>query len=251
MTTPDNDILTRALRRREALIALGGFGVGAFLQACGSGGASRASSVQRGASTAAVCVLSPEVTEGPYYIANHLTPRSITDHQPGLPLALYIRVVDASSCKPIEHADVEIWHADAAGVYSGYSANVPPSGQPGGRAAPNNRKRFLRGHQRSDSDGRVLFDTIYPGWYSGRTPHIHIKVHVGGSVVHTGQLFFSDRTSDAVYGTPHYRTRGRPDTTNATDSIYAAAGGSKAKVDLTRRKGHKGLKGRITVGVAT
>jgi protocatechuate 3,4-dioxygenase beta subunit len=195
-------------------------------------------------------VLSPEVTEGPYYIANHLTRRDITDGRSGLPLALRITVVDADTCKPIHGADVEIWHADAVGVYSGYSGNVPPSGA-GGHATPNNSKRFLRGHQRSDSNGRVLFDTVYPGWYRGRTPHIHLMVHVSGSVVHTGQLFFPDRTSDAVYRTSAYRSHGQPDTTNGGDSIYAAAGASKAKVRLTRRKKHRGLKGRIVVGVRT
>ena len=189
------------------------------------------------------------MTEGPYYIANHLTRRNITDGRPGLPLALQVIVVDARTCKPIENADVEVWHADAVGVYSGYSGNAPPSGQPGGHAIPNNSKRFLRGHQKSDSKGRVLFDTIYPGWYMGRTPHIHMKVHVGGSVVHTGQLFFEDRTSDAVYRTSAYRAHGQPDTTNRTDGIYAAAGGSKAKVHLARR--HRGFGGKITVGVRT
>jgi protocatechuate 3,4-dioxygenase beta subunit len=166
-----------------------------------------------------------------------------------LPLALRITVVDADTCKPIEHADVEIWHADASGTYSGYSGNLPPTGG-GGQATPNNSKRFLRGHQKSESRGQVLFDTIYPGWYRGRTPHIHMKVHVGGSVVHTGQLFFNDRTSDAVYRTGAYRSHGQPDTTNGADGIYAAAGGSKAKVHLTRRR-NRGYKGRITVGVRT
>jgi len=252
MSTREGGFPTRALSRRDALIVLGGLGVGAFWHvACGAGASPRTTSASRRASEAAVCVLSPEVTEGPYYIPNHLTRRDITDHRSGLPLALHITVVDADSCKPIEHADVEIWHADATGVYSGYSGNLPPSGQPGGRAGPNPRKRFLRGHQTSDARGRVLFDTIYPGWYSGRIPHIHLKVHVGGSVVHTGQIFFNDRTSDGVYGTTAYKAHGQRDTTNASDSIYAAAGGGKAKAHLERRHGHDGFSGRITVGVRT
>jgi protocatechuate 3,4-dioxygenase beta subunit len=112
-----------------------------------------------------------------------------------------------------------------------------------------NNRRFLRGHQRSDAHGRVLFDTIYPGWYMGRAPHIHMKVHVGGSEVHTGQVFFSDAASAAVYRTSAYRGRGEADTTNGTDNIYAAAGGSRAKAHLKRRKGRHGYAGRITVGV--
>jgi hypothetical protein len=85
----------------------------------------------------------------------------------------------------------------------------------------------------------------------GRAPHIHMKVNVGGTEVHTGQLFFSDTTSAAVYRTSAYAGRGDADTTNGADNIYAAAGGSKAKVHLKRRKGHHGYAGRITVGVRT
>jgi protocatechuate 3,4-dioxygenase beta subunit len=229
MTPPDHDILRRPLRRREALIAFGGIGAVALWQAaCGSG-----ATTSTEASTAAACTLTPEATEGPFWIPNHLTRRDITDGRPGLPLALRIQVVNARTCRPIKQADVEIWHADAAGAYSGISDN----------------KRFLRGHQKSDSNGRVLFDTIYPGWYRGRAPHIHVKVHVGGSVVHTGQLFFNDGTSDAVYRTSAYKSRGQPDTTNRTDSIYASAGGAKAKVHLSRRHGHRGFNAAITVGV--
>jgi protocatechuate 3,4-dioxygenase beta subunit len=203
------------------------------------------------ATAAAACVLSPEVTAGPYYIANHLTRRNITENRPGLPLLLYLTVVEATTCKPIEGADVEVWHADATGAYSGYSASTPPSGG-GGHATPNNDKTFLRGHQKSDAEGRVRFDTIYPGWYRGRAPHIHLKVHVGGSVVHTGQVFFSDALSDAVYRTSAYRSHGEPDTTNGADNIYAAAGGSSARLKLTRRAGAgKGFRGAITVGVRT
>jgi protocatechuate 3,4-dioxygenase beta subunit len=247
----EHDTLTRPLRRREALIAFAAAAGGALWQAaCGSGDSSGVASTATEVTADNVCVLSPEVTEGPYWIANHLTRRDITDGRPGLPLALRVTVVDADTCKPIHGADVEIWHADAVGVYSGYIGNVPPSGA-GGHATPNNSKRFLRGHQKSDSQGRVRFDTVYPGWYRGRTPHIHMKVHAGGSVVHTGQLFFPDRTSDAVYRTSAYRSHGQPDTTNREDSIYAAAGGSRAKVKLTRRSGDRGYKGRIAVGVRT
>jgi protocatechuate 3,4-dioxygenase beta subunit len=229
----------RPLRRREALPAI----------ALAAGGAWR---LLRGGSVAAAssCVLTPEVTEGPYWIANHLTRRNITDGQAGIPLRLRLTVQDASSCRPIERADVEIWHANARGVYSGYGAGTAPSGG-GGHATPNDALRYLRGHQRSDAAGLVVFDTIYPGWYSGRTPHIHVKVHVGGSVVHTGQLFFADRVSDAVYRTSHYASHGQPDTTNGEDSIYAAAGGASARLELRRRSSSRGYVGSLTMGVRT
>ena len=242
----DLNVWTRELRRRDLLLAAGGAGAAAVLAACGR--ATATSSRARGtASAAGLCVLTPEVTEGPYWIANHLTRRNITEGQTGIPLNLQIEVVRASSCTAIAGADVEIWHANALGVYSGYGANTPPSA--GGHATPNNGKRFLRGHQRTDHAGRVLFRTVYPGWYMGRTPHIHMKVHVGGSVVHTGQLFFRDAVSDAIYRTSAYSVHGQPDTTNAQDSIYGQAGGSRALVHLARRT-RGGYSGGATVGVA-
>jgi protocatechuate 3,4-dioxygenase beta subunit len=143
--------------------------------------------------------------------------------------------------------------ANALGVYSGYGSGSSPGGGPGGgaggHATPTNRLTFLRGHQVSDAAGQVSFETIYPGWYRGRAPHIHLKVHVGGSVVHTGQLFFADSTSDAVYRTSHYRSYGQPDTTDARDSIYKQAGGSSAVVELAKPTGGNGFVGAITLGV--
>jgi hypothetical protein len=94
--------------------------------------------------------------------------------------------------------------------------------------------------------------TIYPGWYQGRTPHIHLKVHVGGNVVHTGQLFMSEKTTAAVYRHAPYSAHGEPDTTHAADMIYGQAGGSKSTLKLTRRNaGKAGYVGIITLGVAT
>jgi protocatechuate 3,4-dioxygenase beta subunit len=248
MPSDQFDALDRALRRRDLLVAAGGASAAAVLAACGRAGA-KASGAGRVGSAAATCVLTPEVTEGPYWISNRLTRRNITDGQGGLPLYLHISVVRASDCRPIAGADVEIWHANALGVYSGFGANTPPSGG-GGHATPNNARRFLRGHQKADGQGKVIFHTIYPGWYTGRTPHIHLKVHVGGSVVHTGQLFFRDATSDAVYRTSAYRSHGQPDTTNGQDSFYAQGGGSNAAVRLSRRH-TGGYGGRATVGIRT
>jgi protocatechuate 3,4-dioxygenase beta subunit len=215
--------------RREALALFGGAGATALL-----GGPTRSTPSE--AATAPSCILTPEVTEGPYWIPNHLTRRDITEGRPGLALRVRLTVVDATKCTPIRYADVELWHADASGVYSGFGSS--PSSQ-----------RFLRGHQRAGRQGVVIFDTIYPGWYRGRTPHIHLKVHVGGKVVHTGQLFFSDVTSDAVYRTAKYKAHGQPDTTNAQDMIYAQAGGSKAQVHVIKRADGRGYAGSIVVGV--
>jgi protocatechuate 3,4-dioxygenase beta subunit len=221
------DSLGEKLRRREALITLGGLGAGGLLVAArrplGLAGAETADA-------ASTCVLTPEVTEGPYWIPNGLTRRDITSGQTGVPLWLYLKVEDSSTCQPIKGADVEIWHANRAGAYSGVNGNS---------------QRYLRGHQKSNSKGLVIFRTIYPGWYRGRTPHVHVKVHVGGSVVHTGQLFFADSVSSAVYRTSRYRSRGQADTRNAADSIYAQAGASKSKLQLTKLS--SGYRGSLTM----
>jgi protocatechuate 3,4-dioxygenase beta subunit len=221
---------TSLLRRREAMLTLAGLGLTGALGARVSGALGTQDA------EAASCVLSPEVTEGPYWIANKLTRRNVTEGRPGLPLELVLTVQDAKTCEPIAGADVEIWHCDAGGAYSGVSDS----------------KRFLRGHQKADAHGRARFLTIYPGWYRGRTPHIHLKVHVGGSVVHTGQAFFDEKTTAAVYRRSPYKSHGQPDTSHAADMIYAQAGRSRATLRLTRRSnGRKGYRGSITLGVAT
>ncbi len=84
----------------------------------------------------------------------------------------------------------------------------------------------------------------------GRTPHIHVKVHVGGRVVNTGQIFFADATSRSVYRTAAYRSRGVQDTSNRRDGLFRAAGGSRAIARLTRRRRATGYVGVITLAVA-
>ena len=202
----------------------------------------------------ATCVLTPEVTEGPYWIDTRLTRYDVREGRPGLPLVLQFAIVNAKTCKPIRNADVEIWHADASGEYSGFDGGSSGPGGPGGGSGPQTKTRYLRGHQRSDALGKASFMTIFPGWYRGRTPHVHMKVHVGSAdrVVHTGQVFFNEAIQASVYRTGAYAGRGQPDTPHARDMIYAQAGGSRAVVRLRRRPGGaRGYLGRIVIGVAT
>ena len=218
------------LTRRGSLLTLGGFVAAAFgwkaSEAAGAGPA--------GVATGAVtCVLTPEQTEGPYYIANEHVRRNITEGRSGTPLTLRTTVVDASSCKQIKGAAVDIWHADAGGVYSGF-----------GTGAGN--RTFMRGIQRTDAKGLALFKTVYPGWYAGRTVHIHVKVHLGGNVVHTGQLYFPDSLTDKVFGNAPYSSRPGRDTRNATDSVYR--NGGKLSL-LSVHKNGSGYLAAITMGV--
>jgi protocatechuate 3,4-dioxygenase beta subunit len=185
------------------------------------------------ASDAVACVLTPEQTEGPYYIANEKVRRNITEGRSGTPLTLRLAVVDAKTCKPIKGAAVDIWHCDASGTYSGFGA---------GRSS----RTFMRGIQRTNADGVARFRTVYPGWYQGRTVHIHVKVHVRGNVVHTGQLYFPDRLTDAVYRKAPYSSRPNRDVRNADDMVFRN-GGRRSLVSL-RRSG-TGYVGSIRMGV--
>ena len=111
---------------------------------------------------------------------------------------------------------------------------------------PTNTETFLRGNLTTDSSGAATFQTIYPGWYTGRTTHIHVKVHVAGNVVHTGQLFMADTLTDTIYTQAPYATHGKRDTTNATDSI-STSGGAQSMLTLTANG--KGYTGSMTLGV--
>ena len=111
---------------------------------------------------------------------------------------------EAGECTPLADAVVDVWHCDASGVYSGFDEGEG--------------ERFLRGAQVTNEDGIVQFRTIYPGWYPGRTPHIHVKVHVDRQTALTTQLYFDEETSDRVYARAPYE-QGR-DQTNAADGIF-------------------------------
>ena len=227
------------VRRRDVIRLAGGAGLGLFAFGSSAGrSAGRAllgAGVADAADTAlATCTLAPEQTEGPYYVDDVLRRRNVTEGRPGTPLWVTLRVVDASTCAAIPGATVEIWHADANGDYSGYNGFAGAI--------------FMRGQQVAGSAGAATFRTVYPGWYQGRTVHIHVKVHVGGSTVHTGQLYFDDTLSDAVYTQEPYASRGTRSTRNAADGIYGNGGAASTLAVVARGNGYWGS---ITLGVAS
>jgi protocatechuate 3,4-dioxygenase beta subunit len=184
-------------------------------------------------SGAVQCVLAPEQTEGPYYVAGEKVRRDITEGRPGAALALRLSVLNVATCKAIKNATVDIWHCDAGGVYSKFGAGAGAN--------------FLRGVQKTDAKGLAIFKTIYPGWYQGRTVHIHVTVHVGGNVVHTGQLYFDDALTDKVYAKAPYSARPSRTTRNANDSVYF--NGGKASLLGVKADGKGGYVGSIALGV--
>ena len=220
------------LTRRDALKLLG-LGSAAFLAACAApegtstlAPTSISTSGSSATGTALDCVVRPELTLGPYFVDQQLNRSDIRSEpsdsslREGIPLTLAINVLDVanSSCTPITDAQVDVWHCDAQGVYSGVSdQGFDTTGQ-----------KFLRGYQLTDGTGKAQFLTIYPGWYQGRAVHIHFMIRTTGadgqSYEFVSQFFFDDALSDKVFAQGPYASKGERDMSNADDNIYNSGG---------------------------
>jgi protocatechuate 3,4-dioxygenase beta subunit len=164
------------------------------------------------------CIATLARTQGPCHTNDVPVRRDMTEGVAGLPMRLSLRIVDASTCTPIENADVEIWHVNAQGVYSGRAAGMCNAGETAAQAAS-----FLRGRQISDNDGIVSFLSVYPGWYPGRTVHVHMRILLGEAELLITQLLFDDALSDIIFaGHPDYRARPSRDTMNGDDGVFPA-----------------------------
>lgn len=185
------------------------------------------------------CIVRPEQTEGPYFLDERLERSDIrTDAGdpsggslvPGTPLSLLFRVsrVDGAACTSLPGAIVDLWQCDALGVYSGFR-------DVNGLFDTRDRT-FLRGYQVTDAGGSALFTTIYPGWYPGRTVHVHFKIRTPAAGAraqeHTSQLYFDDALTDRVHAQPPYAQKGSRDRRNHRDGIFRR-GGERLTLDLT------------------
>lgn len=249
----DDIQIGRVLSRREVLALMGGT---ALLAACAPAAvaptgspAATAAPVAAGTASAAAspvgsvappaCVVRPEQTEGPYYVDEDLERSDIRSDpasgavSPGAQLALSFNVVrvSGSACTPLSGAIVDVWQCDAAGVYSDVTGNS---------------QKFLRGHQITDASGRAVFTTIYPGWYPGRTVHIHFKIR-SGSKEFTSQLYFDDATSDAVFRQQPYAARDQRTTRNANDGVFRNGG---TDLLLNVQQGGNGYVATFDIGLA-
>ena len=225
--------------RRAALATLGGLGAAILLDVdCGGGGqATPTDGGEADAGTSPPCTLTPTVERGPYFVDDRLNRsdiRSDTNNKaspnprPGLPFAIELAISSWASgvCTPLKGAQVDIWQCDATGSYSDEKVAGYPD---------TTGQDFLRGYQLTDASGVVRFTSIYPGWYAGRTAHVHVKVRLfdasrKATTEFTTQVFFDDGITDGVYAIAPYAARPARDTRNATDGDYAKV---RSVLDLT------------------
>jgi protocatechuate 3,4-dioxygenase beta subunit len=222
----DDRPVERILSRRASLALLRAAGT-ALLVSCVPKPSGSTASISTTAATRALgCVVRPEMTEGPYFVDDRLMRSDIRSDpadgsvKDGVPLQLALRVSQVSDdrCIPLTNALVDIWHCDALGVYSDVAdPNFSTVGQ-----------KFLRGSQMTDETGTVQFLTIYPGWYPGRTVHIHFKIRTdaasGRGYEFTSQLFFDDTITDRVYTQSPYSSRRQRTQRNDRDGIFQRDG---------------------------
>ncbi|MFN6464019.1 MAG: intradiol ring-cleavage dioxygenase [Nostoc sp. DedVER02] len=239
----DDYQISRILSRRKALALFRAIGTAILVVGCTPKN-SRSTQVQSSVavlvsslanSTSSACVVTPEQTEGPYFVDEKLNRSDIRSDpadgsvKDGVPFKLTLRVsqIDKTGCAPLAGAIVDIWHCDALGVYS----DVTDSG------FNTVGKKFLRGYQVTDANGSVEFTTIYPGWYQGRTVHIHFKVRTDGSSAQsyefTSQLYFDDSITDRVHTQKLYASKGQRNLKNAGDIIFQD-GGEQMLLKLTK-----------------
>ena len=228
------------VNRREAIAGFGVVSLGALLAACGEdedqpGGSTAEVKTSEGRTTGvkprsdaslgelfgedSACALTPQATEGPYYFDADAIRSDIREDKRGTPLRLAIRVRDAD-CEPLSNAVVDIWHCDAVGVYSGFESASQGGGGGGGQT---DEETYLRGAQVTNSEGIVEFKTVYPGAYTGRTVHIHAKVHVDKKTMLTTQLYFDEEVTASVHKEEPYASGAGGDTSNDSDGLFEEA----------------------------
>jgi protocatechuate 3,4-dioxygenase beta subunit len=250
MQDHDDDRPVGHVLSRRDMVRLLGAGGAASLLPFGAIAASheRASALQTQAS-AARCVVKPEMTEGPYFVDHQLERADIRIEpttgaaKPGEVLRLALSVVDATrgQCRPLPGAIVDVWQCDASGVYSGVTDPM--------QGFETVNQKFLRGFQTTNAEGLASFTTIYPGWYPGRTVHIHFKIRTqaaGSAYEFTSQWYFDEALNDRVLSSAAYKRPGRRDTTNSSDMPFRNGGD---QLLLTPTAGTNGLTATFALGL--
>lgn len=229
MTREDTPV-GHLLSRREIVVSLGATAAAGLTDIMLDPG--RAVAGTRGT----FCVAQPEQTEGPYFVDESLNRSDMradtADGQvkPGMPLALTLHVsrLTAESCEPLAGAQVDLWHCDALGAYSDVQD----------RGFNTVGQKFLRGYQVTDARGEVRFVTVYPGWYAGRTVHIHFKIRTEPlarpDLEFTSQMYFDDDLTDRIHAAAPYAAKGGRKTRNRDDRHFRR-GGDQLTLNVAER----------------
>ena len=228
--------LASVISRRQALILLGAAGTAMI---AGRGNVYSASDTSNYGKLPA-CVVTPKQTEGPFFVDERLERSDIRvdpsdgSVKSGVPLRLtfHVSAIRGAGCKALSGAIVDLWQCDAVGTYSAVNEGDPRSAG----------KHFLRGYQVTDADGNTQFTTIYPGWYPGRTVHIHFKVRAdaqsGKAREITSQLYFDDALTDRIHAQQPYSSKGRRSVKNQQDGLFRNGGGQLMLSPVESREGY-------------
>ncbi|WP_405720892.1 intradiol ring-cleavage dioxygenase [Streptomyces sp. NBC_01537] len=242
----------------SAIAAAAGLGIAGLAGAAtNSGTSAEAGTGTSGTSSGSgVCTLTAEATEDDYALTGALTRQDIREDKEGVQIDYTFTVVDtANDCAPLSDALVEIWQCDALGEYSGFV------GEHGN--TEDDDSTWLRGGNITDSDGQVLFTSIWPGHYEGRAVHVHIRVHTdvtfvddtysGGTVVHTGELFFDPDINATVQELSPYSDNTTTETLLDDDTVYDGDGTPSGllTIEAVGDDPSDGYTATLTVGVDT
>ncbi|AXB56527.1 dioxygenase family protein [Flavobacterium fluviale] len=164
------------------------------------------------------CTVSPSETKGPFPIKtpSQLVLENIKSDRVGIALLINLKIENKNNnCEPLSGILVDVWHCDKDGNYSEYGGTSM-------QQTDYTSVHFLRGRQTSDTNGNVSFISIYPGWYQGRAPHIHVEVlSSSGSSLLVTQIAFPETISSQVYSSTNYAAHGQADTANTKDNVFA------------------------------
>ncbi|WP_456315481.1 dioxygenase family protein [Pseudomonas shirazensis] len=164
------------------------------------------------------CTVSPAETKGPFPIKtpSQLVLENIKSDRIGVALLINLTIENKSNdCAPLEGVLVDVWHCDKDGNYSEYGGTSM-------QQTNYTTVHFLRGRQTSDVNGNVSFISIFPGWYQGRAPHIHVEVlSASGSSLLVTQIAFPENVASEVYSSTNYAAHGQADTSNTRDNVFS------------------------------
>lgn len=239
------------MHRRGFVTAAGGL----LLAGCAAGGRAGAQTASGLAMPVESCLPTVRLTSGPYYALGSQNRSDLREDRPGVPLRLSFTVLDDYWCTPVPGATVDVWHSDADGIYSGVVNEFfdHTTLQLGEEKVDTRGRSFLRGHQISDGEGPVEFTTIYPGWYSGRLSHIHVRALMARRADWNAmmtQLFLPPEIDRFVYGEAEaYRGRGQNPMTLERDLVLRGDAATLAKVTLRVDREGDGLHAQAVLAV--